>query len=326
MLHFIVGTGRCGTNLLNRMLACHPQIMAVTETHFITTLATQFADEQLSAQDFWRLLNEHYTSSGQARWLDIHLEAGGIEDKDIFRQQFIKKSRTPTTHAAGIRLFFELCYEKIPTSEPRFFLDKTPQYGLQIAAISRLFPSAKFVHLIRDGRLAAASMVKHKGISRLIKGGHPDALANFSYQAQLSKIEPYQVSLEEAILYWEKVVEATQTQAADLPDDRYLELYYEDLIIKPRLVLQQVCDFLEIPSDGLWKFKGMIYPNPQTFLQESTRLTPDEYALLSDLTKNTLSKHNYFTGNFEEFKIHKESQPIYNQKLRNYLRNFFRVN
>jgi len=280
MLHFVVGTGRCGTNLLNRMLGCHPQITAVTETHFIATLATRFADEQLSPQDFWTILNEHYTSSGQGRWIDNHLEVAGIEDKDIFRQQFIEKSRTRTTHAARVRLFLDLCYEKTAASGPRFFIDKTPQYGLQIKAISQLFPSAKFVHLIRDGRLAAASMAKHKGISRLIKGGHPDRLSNFSYQAQLSHIEPYQVSLEEAILYWEKVVEATQAQAADLSKDRYLELYYEDLIIKPRLALQDVCDFLEIPSDGLWKFKGMIYPNPQA---------------------------------------------IYNQQLRDFLRNFFKV-
>lgn len=325
MLHFVVGTGRCGTNLLNRMLACHPQITAVTETHFIATLATRFADEQLSPQDFWTVLHEHYTSNGQHRWIDAHLEAGSIEDKDIFLQQFIEKSRIRTTHAARVRLFLELCYEKTAASEPRFFLDKTPQYGLQIPAISRLFPSAKFVHLIRDGRLAAASMAKHKGISRLIKGGHPDALANFSYQAQISHIEPYQASMEEAVLYWEKVVEATRTQATELPDNQYLELYYEDLIIKPRVMLQRVCDFLEIPSDGLWKFKGMIYPNPQAFVHESTRLRPDEYELLTDLTKNTLSKHNYFTGNFETFKNKKTSQIIYNQQFRNFLRNFFKV-
>jgi len=325
MFHFIVGTGRCGTNLLNKMLGCHPLIEAVTETHFIGTFATKFADERLSPQDFWTVLNQHYTSNGQHLWVDAHLQAGGIDDKDIFRQQFIEKSRTRTMNASRIRLFFELCYEKTENPKPRFFLDKTPQYGLQIQAISQLFPSAKFVHLIRDGRLAAASMVKHKGISRLIKGGHPDTLSNSSYQAQISHIEPYQASLEEAILYWEKVVDSIQSQAAALPDTQYLELHYEDLIIRPRYVLQRVCDFLEISSDGLWKFKGMIYPDPEAFTREATRLAPDEYELLTNLTESTLSKYNYLTGNFDVFQKEKLSQVIHNQKFREFMRNFFKV-
>ncbi len=325
-MHFIVGTGRCGTNLLNKMLGYHPQITAVTETHFISTLATRFADTALSPQDFWTIIDEHYSSNGQYRWTDAHLESGGVANKDIFRQQFIEKSHTRTSHEARVWLFFEMCYAKTPSATQHFFLDKTPQYGLHIQAISRLFPSAKFVHLIRDGRLAAASMVKHKGISRLIKGGHPDALMDFSYQAQISKIEPYQANMEEAILYWEKVVKATQSQAAKLPDTQYLELYYEDLIAQPQDTLRRVCDFLEIPFTGTWHRKATLLPNPQAFTRECNRLTPDEYALLTNLVKNTLSEHNYFTGDFNEFKNEKKIQKIDKQVFRNILRRFLNMN
>ncbi len=326
MIHFIVGTGRCGTNLLNKMLGYHPQITAVTETHFISTLATQFADTVLSPQDFWTIIDEHYTSNGQHRWIDAHLESGGIVDKDIFRQQFIEKSHTCTSDEARVWLFFEMCYAKTTNAAHHFFLDKTPQYGLHIQAISRLFPSAKFVHLIRDGRLAAASMVKHKGISRLIKGGHPDALTDFSYQAQISNIEPYQANLEEAILYWEKVVKATQSQAANLPDTQYLELYYEDLIAQPQDTLHRVCDFLEIPFNGTWHRKAALLPDPQAFTHECSRLASDEYDLLTNLAKDTLSENNYFIGNFNEFKNKKASQKIDNQLFREVFRRFFNVN
>ena len=326
MTHFIVGTGRCGTNLLNKMLGYHPQITAVTETHFISTLATRFAGTVLSPQDFWTIIDEHYTSNGQHRWADTHLESGGVADKDIFRQQFIEKSHTRTSHAACVWLFFEMCYAKTATTPHHFFLDKTPQYGLHIQAISRLFPSAKFVHLIRDGRLAAASMVKHKGISRLIKGGHPDALMDFSYQAQISKIEPYQANMEEAILYWEKVVKATQAQAANLPDTQYLELYYEDLIAQPQDTLHRVCNFLEVPFTGTWHRKAALLPDPQAFTRECNRLTSDEYISLTNLAKNTLSDHHYFTGSFNDFKNRKNIQNIDKQVFRKIFRRLFKVN
>lgn len=325
MLHFIIGTGRCGTNLLNKMLGYHPQIMAVTETHFISTLATRFADVELSPQEFWAVLDEHYTSNGQHRWIDAHLKSGGIVDKDAFQQQFIETSHTHTTHATRILLFFRMCYEKTAAAKCRFFVDKTPQYGLHIQAISRLFPQSKFIHLIRDGRFAATSMMKHKGISRLIKGEHPDALANFSYEAQLSQFEPYQATVGEAILYWEKIVKATQAQAATLSDSQYLELYYEDLIARPRHTLRQVCDFLELPFDGMWKYKAILLPDPQAPTREHTRLAPDEYATLTNLVKNTLEAHHYFTGNFNEFRNKKTTQSIDNVYFRKTFRRVFKI-
>lgn len=324
-IHFIIGTGRCGTNLLNKMLGYHPQIMAVTETHFISTLATRFADVELSPQEFWTVLEEHYTSNGQHRWIDAHLTSGGIVDKDAFRQQFIETSHTHTTHAARVLFFFRMCYEKTATSNHRFFVDKTPQYGLHIQTISRLFPQSKFIHLIRDGRFAATSMVKHKGISRLIKGGHPDALPNFSYKAQLSQFEPYQARVGEAVLYWEKIVKATQAQAAILPDSQYLELRYEDLIARPRHTLRQICDFLEIPFNGVWQHKATLLPDPQAPTREHTRLTPDEYTTLTDLVKNTLEAHHYFTGSFDEFKNNKTKQNIDNLYFRKFFRRFFKI-
>ena len=324
-IHFIVGTGRCGTNLLNKMLGYHPQTMAVTETHFISTLATRFADVELSPQEFWTVLEEHYTSNGAHRWVDAHLAAGGISDKGFFHKQFIENCHIHTTHSARVLFFLKMCYEKTAAPNCSFFIDKTPQYGLDVQAISRLFPSAKFIHLIRDGRFAATSMVKHEGISRLIKGGHPDTLTNFSYEAQLSHIAPYETTIAEAILYWEKIVKATQAQAATLPDSQYLELYYEDLIARPRHTLRQVCDFLELPFGGRWQWKAALVPAPQAPTHELARLTPDEYAILTDLVKDTLEVHSYFTGNFEEFKNIKTTQNIDNEYIRNIFRKIFSV-
>ncbi len=289
-IHFIVGTGRCGTNLLNKMLDFHPQLQAVTETHFISTLASRFADMELSAEDFWTVIDEHYTSSGTRKWTDAHLEAANISDKDFFKKEFIKYCHSHHTHAERIMAFFNFIYKK----NNHDIIDKTPQYGLQMQAISRLFPQAKFIHLIRDGRFAATSMVKHPGICRLINGGHPDQLLNFSYEAALSQVTADEPTLQEAIKYWEKVVLAIQKQAKGLAPSQYLELHYEDLLTHPRHTLQTVTTFLNIRSKGFWLWRAARIPDKKILIKERTRLNVDMYDELTGLVKNTLQENGYF--------------------------------
>ena len=49
--------------------------------------------------------------------------------------------------------------------------DKTPMHALHITALARLFPSARFVHVIRDGRDSAASF--HRRWHRTAGAGRP---------------------------------------------------------------------------------------------------------------------------------------------------------
>lgn len=59
---FVVGTGRCGSTLVSQMLGEHPSILSVSEWFsFITDLDTRiepaFADGEIDAEAFWRLLS-----------------------------------------------------------------------------------------------------------------------------------------------------------------------------------------------------------------------------------------------------------------------------
>jgi len=223
--------------------------------------------------------------------MDTHLKAANIFDKKILKKQFIQycHDNTCTTHAKRVMAFFNLCYKK----NTRHIIDKTPQYGLHLQAISRIFPQSKFIHLIRDGRYAATSMVKHKGLRRLINGGHPDELSAFSYQGALSRIAFDEPTLEAAILYWEKVVLAIQRQGKDLATSQYLELRYEDLVSNPRRTLQTVANFLDVRQKGLWRWRASLIPNQKQLAQERNRLSPEVYQELTNLVEGTLRKNKY---------------------------------
>ena len=101
-------------------------------------------------------------------------------------------------------------------SEKKRWCEKTPDHVQHLPLLSQIFPDAKFVHMIRDGREVACS------ISRRQKR-HPALI----------------------IYRWKKLVEMGQSEGKTL-GDRYLEIKYEDLTSDPRSGMERVCAFLSL--------------------------------------------------------------------------------
>jgi len=117
------------------------------------------------------------------------------------------------TPAEGIRTFFRICAAR---QGKALWGDKTPPYVEHIAVISQALPEARFIHLIRDGRAVAASR-RH-----LSFGPGADIRAQ--------------------ALDWGRKIREARRQAADYP--HYLEVRYEDLVLRPEAVLHRVCEHL----------------------------------------------------------------------------------
>ena len=73
---FIVGTGRCGTQMLRNILNCNSAIRVLPETHFIPTLYDKFGLEEISYDDFYEVISETYGSTGSRCILPILRDAG----------------------------------------------------------------------------------------------------------------------------------------------------------------------------------------------------------------------------------------------------------
>ena len=61
----------------------------------------------------------------------------------------------PFSIAAGTRAFYQLYADRFEESR---WGDKTPTYGLHLAAIARVLPEARIIHFIRNGRVVALSL------------------------------------------------------------------------------------------------------------------------------------------------------------------------
>ena len=129
-----------------------------------------------------------------------------------------------------MRTFIELRLEAIADpAKPglRFLGEKDPEHALHFKELDQLFPAAKFIHIIRDGRGVFVSAWHHNVRSK-------DAnLERFGFDDFL------QITAKE----WSDRVRRAREAGRRL-GDRYFELRYEDLAAEPALWMKRTLDFL----------------------------------------------------------------------------------
>lgn len=212
---FVVGNDRSGTTLFRVMLDSHPQLYIPKESHFISDLMDEFplsgvlSLEKLTSA--FELIRQH------KRW-----KHWGIADELVLK-------RLDTIGECSLAQFVDLLFlmSMEPTGKRRWG-DKTPGYVLEISRLKKLFPNAKFIHLIRDGRDVCLS------------------LFTTGWQG------PW---VRQIAQRWAETVTTGMQQGENLGHRDYLEVSYEALVLETSETLEKVCGFLgEDYSEKLLSF------------------------------------------------------------------------
>jgi len=202
---FIVGVPRSGTTLLRLMLDTHPELAIPPETYFVTNLI-EAADGGAGPEQLADVL------AGHRRFGDL-----GISEVELRRR--LAAIERPTGGDA-VRMAFGLYAEG--RGKPRWG-DKTPAYLNNMTEIAATLPEARFVHIIRDGRDVALSILAMPDADRPMR--RPDSIGVVA-------------------LRWSRRIERARRRAESLP--HYLEVRYEELVGDPEPVLRRVCDLAEL--------------------------------------------------------------------------------
>src|SRR5262249_34726760 len=112
--------------------------------------------------------------------------------------------------------------------------DKTPDYIRNLPTLHSLWPQAKFVHLIRDGRDVCLSAVNWKRKVGRLKS----LFSTWDQQPVLT-----------AALWWEWHVRQGREAGRSLRRGRYYELHYESLVARPEEECARLCAFLDVSYD-----------------------------------------------------------------------------
>lgn len=194
---FVIGAPRSGTTWLQIMLAAHPRVCTTVEL----------------------TLYNHYTMPWLKTWQN---EVTALQEEERYRGlAFIWTERQ---FYDFLRHFIEAVYQTLAAKNPHatHILDKNPEYSQYVEHINHLLPTARFIHLIRDGRDVAVSVMAAK---KTLGFG--------------------QANIQEAASYWhQQVLGARQGRQYA---ERYLEVRYEHLLNDGVNTLQTVFDFCELP-------------------------------------------------------------------------------
>lgn len=201
---FIVGSDRSGTTMLRLMLNEHSRLHVPRESWFITPLMNSLpSDSPLHSDQITEAFN---IITSHERWNDWDISNKVLYD--IFAS--LKNPHLSDVIEAIFR------YSAKKAAKPRWG-DKTPNYIQEIKRIRRIFPNAKFIHIIRDGRDVCLSLMRVKW--------HGDSIIDYAR-------------------YWKKMVTHGIVDGRALGLENYCEIKYEDLVLNTKKVLRQICLFL----------------------------------------------------------------------------------
>ena len=177
-------------------------------------------------------------------------DAPGWDDFQISKELFWREllNINPFTVSEGYQTFYRLYASRFGKQR---WGDKTPGYCYCIESIEAVLPEAHFIHLIRDGRDASLSL------------------------RQMWFSPGWGIETQAA--YWSDFVLSARRQGSHCR--HYMEVRYEELILKTRETLVQICEFLHLLYEDAMLF--YYERSPKRLQEHGGRSGPDGSVVLT---------------------------------------------
>ena len=226
---FIVGVGRSGTTLIRQMINCHSQIAIPYESHFIT--------KYLSKKNLYGQLS---VDENLSALVDDILSEPILKNWDYVPG---KKQILDSIAERDMASIFSAFFSQYALHHDKLIWGDKSDYLHQMHKIKSLYPQAKFIHIVRDGRDVALSVMKMKWGPNNIR---------------------------EAANWWSEHVRLGYSMGRMLSSKQYYEVRYEDLVADPEKYLNEICRFVGVnfESKMLEFFKDSKKFIPQTLLNQ----------------------------------------------------------
>ncbi|WP_254443694.1 sulfotransferase family protein [Ruegeria atlantica] len=227
---FLVGSPRSGTKLLRDLLNRHSGInLCNPETHFIPYLFQKHGgDPKRFDANLDRLFADFDRMPFQ-----LYSRTMG---KSVMNRTDFEQLRSARTWNDAFEIILRF-YSADGNGVKGLWGDKTPSYVLEMDLLKEIFPTARFLHIIRDPRDVVVSAKKAWGHNAL-----------------------------RVARKWVRDMKAARQSACNLGKD-YLSVYYENLLIDSETELRRISEFVErpfeevmmtlaVPSENLGNAKG----------------------------------------------------------------------
>jgi len=269
----IVGTGRCGTTLLWQMMDLHPEVYVFRESHWIPKMYELFGTGQGSAADL----------------VDIVLRTTFVTGDLVFPgEDPMLETLFPVPERIGVAAFCNRIGTELARREGKqIWADKTPDYGPYMQMLQTLWPSCRFIHLIRNGAEVTRSMSGHPGFRWMASAGE-SWWVSASFNEYHRSIEVEDRPLEEYGALWYRRLQRIRNEAERLLPGTYKEVRFEDLLETPEVVLTQLSDFVGLEVSEEWLRAAVSIVDYERFegrepVESESVLTEEQLHLMKEL-------------------------------------------
>lgn len=194
----VVGAPRSGTTWLHRLLLADPRFCGGQETHFFVSFGA-------ALRDFDRKLGMSRPHGLGVAWT---------------RDELLEELRRLWTRTMAPAI------DARPEAE--LMVEKTPDHALHLDVIAEVLPEARIIHLVRDSRAVAASLLAaHRdGWGREWSTGDAGVAGSI----------------------WRRSVAAAEAAGESLGSDRFLRVHFESLRTDAPGTLDGILRFLGVPA------------------------------------------------------------------------------
>lgn len=205
---FILGKGRSGTSLLQNMLNAHPAIVGPPESKFALIFYPKFGHiKKWTEKDVLRFVECLYSEALFA----------GVWNVD--RKELTEKLLA-IMNEADYGLICKTVYYMMRKGKEnvQYISDKNPQYILFIDTILKIFPDARFVHIVREPR---DNIYSH--------------LISFNEKNTIFRANQW--------VAFNSIIEEVKKKL----QGRFFSVKYEDFVNETEKTMRAVCEFLNVP-------------------------------------------------------------------------------
>ena len=179
---------------------------------------------------------------------------------------------------------------------PEYWGDKNNYYIHHLEAITALFPKAKFIHLVRDGRDVACSYRKLKQLK-----------STSAYAPRLT------AEIDEIALEWDDNNTNIFNFLKNIEKENQYVVKYEEVLLQLEKTCRNICTFLQVeydpemleyhiankelslePSETIdWKKKTLEKPDRSRIGQYKKQLRPLDIERFNQIARTSLQRYGY---------------------------------
>jgi Sulfotransferase domain len=241
---FVTGLGKSGTSWLMRTLDGHPEILCKGEGRFF---AADWRRVNFDPEGTQALASSLYYALLHSEYLRLWVERSVWAREGEAAWHLDNLTRLATEHFLAGRL---------RETNKKLVGDKSPLLNADfIQEVSRIYPEAKVIHIIRDGRDQAVSMLHHVWNRSTDQGGVQTLKPGEFERREIYRKDPKKLlqtgegmfteeRLRGAARSWNARVGKTAQDGPALLGPNYTEVHYEDLLERPNEEVGRLARFL----------------------------------------------------------------------------------